>query len=415
MIPYKPKALPPERPTDMRMLFFGGCGGHISEDLAKGLQGIIYPRANVSSWAFNTDREDLVVLPDSVYKVLIGDGVTGRGGAGSDPANGLLAAQENEEDLNAIISGGKIVIFVAGLGGGTGSGTIPYAVDLFKQQIKDQDSLPIRDKRAGIVFVITPYTSEDAVKHKYAKDAWEKLYDLKCPVIVIPNDRFLSPTDHNRTIRQMHAEGNKRIAQILGRLIRSLGMRHNIYNIDQNDIITNLLLGENDTPQAYCGVGYGTGTDAVKMALEDAANNPLLKVELQTCRKAIIAIDCKDAKESDKVAIHDFTAKYRLQPDADWRVGLHDEYEPLEFEKEAGATAVAMIFGVSGIPLKEQQEVAQNYLNYAPPSQLTGAQAVVRNAVLTNGNSERKMPTPIREDIEVILQRAEPKLTPQTN
>lgn len=413
---YSLKPLPNEVKTDIRVLFFGGGAGHIAEDLSSELEGVDFPRAVFSAWAFNTDREDLNELPSSVNKVLLGQKITGGCGAGSNPENGLLAAQENHEDINAIIAEGDIVIFFATLGGGTGTGSIPYAVEQFWEQVKDQKDKPLMEKRAAIVIVTEPYTAEGLVKQQHARNAWKKLYGFDCPIISISNDQFLFNGDPNRTIRQMNKDGNSRIAQMLGRLIRSLGKRHNLNNIDRNDIISNLLVNDDDIPDSFCGVGYGAGATAVKDALEQAAINSLLHADLRTCKKAIIAIDCDDAKQSDQEAIHDFIAKYRVHPDADWRVGLHDQYEPLAFEAGKEATAVAMILGVSAVPFTDAQMEAQQSVAEAERS----LEEAVATATVVSA-SEPNEPTvpqaaapkpackPVNQEVKSILDSSIPK------
>ena len=74
--------------------------------------------------AINTDVKHLSII-HAGKKLLIGKATTRGLGAGGFPEVALKAAESSEDEIRAAIKGYDILFLVAGMGGGTGSGTIP--------------------------------------------------------------------------------------------------------------------------------------------------------------------------------------------------------------------------------------------------------------------------------------------------
>ena len=98
-----------------------GCGGGgvnaINRMIDIGLTGVEFI-------ALNTDAQALLTSPSDI-KLDIGRNVTKGLGAGADPEQGRLAAEENYEDIKDLVMGSDLVFLTAGMGGGTGTGSIP--------------------------------------------------------------------------------------------------------------------------------------------------------------------------------------------------------------------------------------------------------------------------------------------------
>src|SRR2546423_13827275 len=75
--------------------------------------------------AINTDVQSLTssVAP---HKVQLGRNVTRGLGAGGDPELGYQAAVESAEEIREALADANVIFICAGLGGGTGSGDLPY-------------------------------------------------------------------------------------------------------------------------------------------------------------------------------------------------------------------------------------------------------------------------------------------------
>lgn len=361
------------------VLLFGGGAGHIGDHLAEELSEVSFDRADLKISAFNTDEEDLYALHDHIKKIAIGPLETGGWGAGADPEVGLAAAVESDAEITAPLEDADIAIFLACLGGGTGTGSLPYAVGKYKKMMDAQKDEKLHKKKAGIVIVTQPFATQDSVVTQNARDAYEKLHDIGLPIIMIPNDRFL-PDDSDKSIPlpEMFAAGNRQLAHFMGRMIRSLGARHDFMNIDRNDIVSHLLLKDDQSTLAYYGVGYAKEGESTRQALEMAAKNPFLETKLSSCKKAIISVDCLNGTADDWLVTQEFMQTNRHHLDAEWRCGVNTNYQPLPFEEKAGYKVAVFIIGIGCA--NEAVSVTDGMENY-PGSVGIGSSSIPQNQI----------------------------------
>lgn len=357
---------PPQmRNVNIRIGGFGGCGGHILDFVAKVMQDVSYPRVDNRFGAFNTDYEDLYALenlrdedkgalsgdtrrktptPMNLQKKVfsgiqaypMGFKATGGGGAGSDPVVGLAAAEESRQAIIDFFQDADFAILVGGLGGGTGSSSLPYAAELFQKEIMgERKGKNFPELKAGIVFAIQPFTNQGRKVGQIAEQAMEKLQLTGMPIIPIPNDLFASQGKaEGRLLTQMFEAGNKQIAEALCLMSRMLGVRHSIQNIDRNDQIRLLTLDEGDSPLAYFGAGRASGEDRIVKALVQVSKNGYMKTSLAGCRKVLLSIHCPNMSEAEWEQVQDFMGKHQKQDGADWRHGISADFQTLPFEEE---------------------------------------------------------------------------------
>jgi hypothetical protein len=76
--------------------------------------------------AANTDHQALQTCLAPV-KIQLGPKVTRGLGAGGKPEIGRAAAEESQREIAAALAGADMVFLAAGMGGGTGTGSIPVA------------------------------------------------------------------------------------------------------------------------------------------------------------------------------------------------------------------------------------------------------------------------------------------------
>ncbi|MBM3309698.1 MAG: cell division protein FtsZ, partial [Candidatus Altiarchaeales archaeon] len=159
--------------TSIKVIGAGGAGSNTIERLTEmGLEGgdII---------AVNTDALHLLYCRAPV-KVLIGAGLTGGVGAGNNPEVGEKCAEADIEKIAEVLNGADMVFATCGLGGGTGTGSIPVVA----QVAKDIQALTI-------AIVTLPFTVEGKVRAANALRGLRKLRKYADTVIVIPNDKLL--------------------------------------------------------------------------------------------------------------------------------------------------------------------------------------------------------------------------------
>ena len=148
-----------------------------------------------TEWAFKTANKF----------VKLGARLTRGLGSGAIAEIGEKAA---EEDKNSVVEGMKdcnLLIIVAGLGGGTGSGASPVVAEIAKEL-----------KISTIAFVTMPLDLEGKIRHKNAEYGLEKLKSVVDVLIVLSNEKFLT---HDLNHRRAIGEHYKKVEQILQRNI----------------------------------------------------------------------------------------------------------------------------------------------------------------------------------------------------
>src|SRR3989344_2104790 len=104
-----------------------GGGGSNSLNSMISLQQI----QGVEFVAVNTDAQALM-NNQSPTKVQIGETLTRGLGSGGDPEVGRQAAEESTQKLEDVLQDADMVFLTAGMGGGTGTGSIPVIAQIAK-------------------------------------------------------------------------------------------------------------------------------------------------------------------------------------------------------------------------------------------------------------------------------------------
>lgn len=247
-----------------------GCGGGgvnaVNRMVDIGLSGVEFI-------ALNTDAQALITSPANI-KLDIGRNVTKGLGAGADPEQGRLAAEENIDDIKDIVFGSDMVFVTAGMGGGTGTGSAPVVA----KASKEVDALTI-----GIV--TTPFAFEGKQRMNKALSGIEKLKENVDTIIVIPNDNLLSMLDPRVTMVDAFAEVDmvllKGIAAITD-LITTPGF----INVDFADVKRVM----ENAGTAFMGIGSGSGEDRADLAAKFATSSPILDVDLKGAKGVLLSI-----------------------------------------------------------------------------------------------------------------------------
>ncbi|HRU11923.1 MAG TPA: hypothetical protein P5189_05140, partial [Methanomassiliicoccales archaeon] len=156
-----------------------GCGG-AGNNIVNNIFGSC--RKNVQTVAINTDERSLQKV-NAHKKLLIGKDVTEGRGAEGFPEVGEYCAECAKDAIREAIKDRDIVFVIAGMGGGTGTGTAPVVA----QVAKDLNSITF-------VIAITPFSFETERANK-AQMGIEKLKRIAKTTVVVENDRLLSITD----------------------------------------------------------------------------------------------------------------------------------------------------------------------------------------------------------------------------
>ncbi len=225
--------------------------------------------------AMNTDAPHLA-RTKSTRKVLLGKKSTRGLGAGSDPKIGEEAAHESKEEIKHLLNDAQLVFLTCGLGGGTGTGSIP----VIAHEAKEAGALTV-------AIVTLPFRSEGKVRMRNALEGLNKLKRVTDTTIIIPNDKLLSIAPDlplNMAFRisdEILAKATKGIIE----MVTKPGM----VNLDFADLRSVL----KDSGYAVIGIGEANATqttDRSLVAIENTLKSPLLDVDLTTAKKAIVNI-----------------------------------------------------------------------------------------------------------------------------
>lgn len=246
-----------------------GCGGAGNNTISRiSEMGVL----GAETLAVNTDAQDLLKAKAS-KKILIGKDVTKGLGAGSNPALGREAAKESEQEIKQSLKGAQMVFLTCGLGGGTGTGSIPVIAEV--------------TKKLGILtvaIVTVPFTIEGKQRIINAKEGLERLEGLVDTLIVIPNDKLLelAPDLPLSTSFKVADEILTNAVKGIAELVTKPGL----INLDFADI--KAVMGSGG--MAMIGIGESDTESRAEEAVEKAIANPLLDVEISGANGALINV-----------------------------------------------------------------------------------------------------------------------------
>jgi cell division protein FtsZ len=233
----------------------GGGGNAVNRMIALGLSGVKFIAAN-------TDHQDLASNLAPV-KIQLGPRSTRGLGAGGNPEIGRAAAEESHKEIRAALAGTDMVFLTAGMGGGTGTGSISVVGRIAKEM--------------GIVtiaVVTTPFSFEVGRRQANARDGLAALRPNTDTLIAIPNDRLLYNDQWSQNISletafQLADDVLRQAVMGISELVTEPG----IINVDFSHIREVMRRGGG----ALMTIGQGTGEEKALKAINQALNHPLLE------------------------------------------------------------------------------------------------------------------------------------------
>ncbi|MCD6093136.1 MAG: cell division protein FtsZ [Candidatus Aenigmarchaeota archaeon] len=254
------------RKAQIKVIGTGGAGNNtITRLMQVGIVGS-------ETIAINTDAQDLLYT-DADTKVLIGKEITGGLGAGSDPKVGEESAKESKEEIKKTLQNTDMTFITCGLGGGTGTGSAPIIADIAKK---------LGILTVGVVTL--PFTMEGQQRMENAKNGLEKLESIVDTLIVIPNDKLLEIVPDVSVSTAFKVADEILVNAVKG--IAELVTKPGLVNLDFADIRTIM----DDGGLAMIGLGDSDTESRAMEAVERALNNPLLDVDIDNAKGALINV-----------------------------------------------------------------------------------------------------------------------------
>lgn len=252
--------------ANIKIIGTGGAGNNTVDRLMKiGIKG-------AKCIAVNTDHQHLEMV-EADSKILIGKNLTRGLGAGGDPKIGKAAAEEDREALIKVLRESDLVFITCGEGGGTGTGSAPIIAEI----AKNEDAIVV-----GVVSL--PFESEVGRIEK-AQNGLKRLRQYVDTLVVIDNNRLLEIAP-NLPIIEAFSVADEVLATMVKGITETISMP-SLINLDYADVRT--ILGSGGV--TIVGVGESSGNEhRVDKAISDALNSPLLDVDIQGAKGALIHI-----------------------------------------------------------------------------------------------------------------------------
>ncbi len=242
-------------PAKIKVIGIGGGGCNaVTRMVQEQIQGVDFI-------GINTDAQALL-LTEAPIRIQIGEKLTKGLGVGGDHIAGAKAAEQSRDELKECIGDADMVFLAAGMGGGTGTGAMPFVAEMAKE--------------AGaltIAVVTKPFAFEGAHRCQVSEEGIERLIGKVDTLIIIPNDRLLSLCDNKTAVGnafKMADDALKHGVQAIAEVITVPGM----INLDFADVKAVM----KDAGPAWMSIGIGSGQNRAANAAKAALDSPLLDV-----------------------------------------------------------------------------------------------------------------------------------------
>lgn len=243
----------------------GGGSNAVNRMIELGLRGVEYIAANTDHQALKNSLAPV--------KIQLGPKVTRGLGAGGDPRVGQAAAQESCREIERALAGADMVFLTAGMGGGTGTGSIAVAAEISRSI-----------GAVTIAVVTTPFSFEMGRRQRNANEGLVKLQAHTNTLISIPNDRLLYIAPRNLPMEvafRLADDVLRQSVQGITELITQPGM----INVDFAHVRRLMMMGGG----AIMSIGQGQGENKAREALDQALHHPLLDSVSLVSAQGIIA------------------------------------------------------------------------------------------------------------------------------
>ncbi|MBR0466325.1 MAG: cell division protein FtsZ [Clostridia bacterium] len=256
-----------EKVVCIKVVGVGGGGGNaINRMVAAGVRGVEFV-------AINTDKAALF-LSKADQKIQIGEKSSLGMGAGGNPENGRMAAEESRDEITNAIRDADMIFVTAGMGGGTGTGAAPVVAAIAKE---------LGILTVGIV--TKPFAFEGRKRMTQAESGIANLSEQVDSLVVIPNERLKHVSEEKITFKNAFNIAD----DVLRQGVQSISELINVtalVNLDFADVKAIMA----DAGYAHMGVGVATGRDKAEQAARMAITSPLIETSMDNARGVIISI-----------------------------------------------------------------------------------------------------------------------------
>jgi cell division protein FtsZ len=244
-------------PAKIKVVGMGGAGCNaVTRMVREQIRGVEFI-------AMNTDASHLEIT-EAPVRISLGDRLTRGLGAGGDHTIGRRSAEETRDEIKQAIAGADMVFLAAGMGGGTGTGSISVVAEMAKQS-----------GALTIATVTKPFSFEGSRRMQVAEEGISQLLSKVDTLIIVPNDRLLELSDNKTSVDNAFKMADEILChavQSIAEVITVPGM----VNLDFADIRAIM----KDAGPAWMSMGRGSGQNRAVNAAKEALASPLLDVSI---------------------------------------------------------------------------------------------------------------------------------------
>lgn len=283
--------------ANIKVIGMGGCGSNMVTWLYnKGING-------ATTYAANTDALHLSVAKAD-EKILIGKEMTRGLGAGGKPKTGREAAKEALVDLKKAVGNADMVFVLAGMGGGTGTGSAPVVAQIAKES------------GAIVIAVVTmPFESEKARIDK-AEFGLQELRETTDTTIILDNNRLVDIAGQ-LPIEQAFAVANELVSTMIKGIVETITLP-SLINLDYADVSAIMKNGG----VSVIGIGESdSSSDKVNEAVRQALTHPLLDVDYRGASGALVHVTCGPDLKLEEFDVIGRTVSENLNAEANVIIG----------------------------------------------------------------------------------------------
>jgi len=254
-------------PAKIKVIGMGGAGCNaITRMVREQIRGVEFV-------AMNTDVQHLEIT-EAPIRIALGERLTRGLGAGGDHNVGRRSAEETRDEIKQVLVGADMVFLAAGMGGGTGTGSIAVVAETAKQS-----------GALTIAVVTKPFSFEGNRRTQVAEEGISQLLGKVDTLIIVPNDRLLNLSDNKTSVDnafQLADEILCHAVQAIAEVITVPGL----INLDFADIRPIM----KDAGPAWMSIGHGSGQNRAVNAAKEALASPMLDVSINGARGVLFNI-----------------------------------------------------------------------------------------------------------------------------
>jgi cell division protein FtsZ len=254
-------------PARIKVVGMGGAGCNaVTRMVREQIRGVDFI-------AMNTDSAHLEIT-EAPVRIALGEKLTRGLGAGGDHNIGRRSAEETRDEIKQALTGADMVFLAAGMGGGTGTGSIAVVAEMSKHM-----------GALTIATVTKPFSFEGNRRTQVAEEGITELIQKVDTLIIVPNDRLLQLSDNKTSV-----DGAFQFAdQILCHAVQAIAeviTVPGLVNLDFADIKAIM----KDAGPAWMSIGHGTGQNRAVNAAKEALASPMLDVSIQGAKGVLFNV-----------------------------------------------------------------------------------------------------------------------------